>query len=66
MIIARTKKGLHSTSARGRKGGQQKDIGKAMKLYDTGIHSLAEIEVMSGVSKATLYRYLQEGKKQKT
>src|SRR5699024_1050075 len=67
LIVERTKEGLQSARARGRKGGRprvkQKDIDKAIKLYDTKIYSLAEIEEMSGVSKATLYRYLQERKK---
>jgi len=68
LIVERTKEGLQSARARGRKGGRprvkQKDIDKAIKLYDTKAHSLAEIEEMSGVSKATLYRYLQERKKE--
>lgn len=68
LIVERTKEGLQSARARGRKGGRprvkQKDIDKAIKLYDTKTHSLAEIEEMSGVSKATLYRYLQERKKE--
>lgn len=68
LIVERTKEGLQSARARGRKGGRprvkQKDIDYAIKLYDTKIHSLAEIEEMSGISKATLYRYLQERKKQ--
>jgi len=68
LIVERTKEGLQSARARGRKGGRprvkQKGIDKAIKLYDTEIYSLAEIEEMSGVSKATLYRYLQERKKQ--
>src|SRR5699024_9946147 len=70
LIVERTREGLQSARARGRKGGRprvkQKDIDKAIKLYDTETHSLSEIEELSGVSKATLYRYLNERKKQKT
>lgn len=70
LIVERTREGLQSARARGRKGGRprvkQKDIDNAINLYDTNAHSLAKIEELSGVSKATLYRYLNERKKQKT
>src|SRR5699024_2980581 len=68
LIVERTREGLQSARARGRKGGRprvkQKNIDKAIKLYDTKTHSLAEIEELSGVSKATLYRYLKGREKQ--
>lgn len=67
LIVERTKEGLKSARARGRKGGRPRvkstNVEKAMQLYDTEIYSIAEIENLSGVSKATLYRYLQERKK---
>src|SRR5699024_2458025 len=66
LIVERTKEGLNSARARGRKGGRprdkQKDIERAIKLYDTETHSLSEIEELSGVSKATWYRNLNERK----
>lgn|SRR5699024_6339141 len=68
LIVERTKEGLQSARARGRKGGRprvkQKDIERAMKLYDSKIYSTAEIQEMSGISKATLYRYLNRRSKQ--
>src|SRR5699024_11285835 len=68
LIVERTKEGLQSARARGRKGGRlrlkQKDIDKAIKLYDTKAHSLDEIEELSGESRATLYRYLKGRGKQ--
>ncbi|QKY71279.1 recombinase family protein [Lentibacillus sp. CBA3610] len=64
LIVERTKEGLKSARARGRKGGRptvnQKDITKAIKLYHTEEYSVKEIEEMTGISKATLYRYLSK------
>lgn len=62
MIVERTKAGLAASRARGRKGGRpktdSKKIERALKLYDSQEHSIAEIETMTGVKKATLYREL--------
>lgn len=67
LISQRTKEGLEAARARGRKGGRpkksQKDIKKALKLYDSKEYSIKEIEDMTGISKTTLYRYLKEGVK---
>ncbi|EKD99359.1 MAG: Resolvase protein, partial [uncultured bacterium] len=67
LISQRTKEGLASARARGRNGGRpskgDKDIDKAIKLYDSKEYSVKEIEEMTGVSKATLYRYI--GKRDK-
>ena len=61
LIVQRTKEGLESARARGRKGGRPrvKDsrINKALKLYDSKEYSISEIVEMTGVSQATLYRY---------
>ena len=61
--MERTKEGLKSARARGRKGGRprvnQRDIERAVKLYDSQIYSIKEITEMTGISKATLYRYLK-------
>jgi len=66
LIVERTKEGLKSARARGRKGGRptvdQKAITKAIKLYHTEEYSVKEIEEMTGISKATLYRYLNKDK----
>jgi DNA invertase Pin-like site-specific DNA recombinase len=64
MIVERTKAGLAASRARGRNGGRPKTdskiVIKALKLYDTGAHTVTEITGMTGVTKATLYRALKE------
>lgn len=68
LISQRTKEGLASARARGRKGGRPKkhckDIETAIRLYNCKEYSVAEIEKMTGVSKPTLYRYLNNQKKE--
>jgi len=63
LISQRTKEGLESARARGRKGGRppknNKEIEKAIKLYKSKDYSLKEIHEMTGVSKTSLYRYLE-------
>ncbi len=63
MIIERTHAGLSSARARGRKGGRPKkddaDIERAVKLYKSESYTITEITLMTGVSKATLYRELK-------
>jgi DNA invertase Pin-like site-specific DNA recombinase len=67
LILERTKAGLESARARGRKGGRpkrnSKDIDKAMKLYHSKEYTLKEIREMTGVPATTLYDYIK-GKKQ--
>lgn len=62
LIVERTKEGLKSARARGRKGGRPKvkgkEIQKAMNLYHTGEYSVKEIVEMTDISRSTLYRYL--------
>lgn len=66
VIADRTREGLASARARGRLGGRPRvpsgDTQKAVKLYGTGLYSIAEIEEMTGVKKSTLYRRLEERK----
>lgn len=61
LISQRTKEGLQAARARGRSGGRpsknEKVIKRALKLYDGREYSIKEITEMTGVSKATLYRY---------
>lgn len=63
LISQRTKEGLDSARARGRKGGRplknSNDIEKAIKLYRSKDYSLKEIYEMTGISKTSLYRYLE-------
>lgn len=62
LIVERTKEGLASARARGRKGGRpkvkQKKIENAIKLYNTKEYSMKDIVDLTGVSRATIYRYL--------
>jgi DNA invertase Pin-like site-specific DNA recombinase len=64
LIAQRTQEGLASARARGRCGGRprvkDKNIEKALKLYNSKDYSISEIVEMSGVSQATLYRYIQK------
>jgi len=66
LISERTKEGLSSARARGRNGGRppkpQKDTELAMKMHDNLNYSISEIVKATGVSKSTLYRYLQHRK----
>ncbi|HCA4718646.1 TPA: helix-turn-helix domain-containing protein, partial [Enterococcus faecium] len=49
-----------------RKGGRprvnQKDVDRAVKLYKSQVYSVKEITEMTGISKATLYRYLKDNR----
>jgi DNA invertase Pin-like site-specific DNA recombinase len=69
LISERTRAGLESARARGRSGGRpkkdKKDIEKALKLYDTEQCTVKEIEEMTSVSKATLYREIRKRKSEK-
>jgi len=61
--VQRTKEGLASARARGRKGGRPKanvkNVEKAIKLYNAKVHSIKEICTITGISQATLYRELK-------
>jgi DNA invertase Pin-like site-specific DNA recombinase len=63
MIVERTKAGLESARARGRKGGRPSTdsdkIKLALKMYDSKQYSIPEITQATGVSKTTLYRYVK-------
>ena len=60
VIAERTKEGLRAARARGRKGGRprcdQHKLQQALKLYEAGKHTMAEIEELTGIKRATLYR----------
>lgn len=62
-IAERTREGLNSARARGRKGGRPKtnadSVKKAVMLYHTNQYSIREIEELTGVKKSTLYRNIQ-------
>lgn len=65
VIAERTREGLRAARARGRKGGRprcdQRKLRQALKLYEAGQHTVTEIEELTGIKKATLYRYLSKG-----
>lgn len=62
LIVERTKEGLKSARARGKKGGRptvnSRDITRAINLYNTKQYSVKEIVELTGISRATLYRYI--------
>ncbi|WP_391116649.1 recombinase family protein [Psychrobacillus sp. L3] len=66
LISERTRAGLESARARGRVGGRpkkdNKQVEKALKLYNTEKYTVKEIEEMTSVSKATLYREIRKRK----
>lgn len=64
LISERTKEGLSSARARGKKGGRpfksKEDVKLALKMYDDQKYSISEIEKATGISKTTLYRYINK------
>ena len=67
VLADRTREGLKAARARGHFGGRPRTdarkVCQAVKLYCTGQHTAREIEELTGVKKATLYRALKEDKK---
>lgn len=63
VIAERTKEGLKAARARGRCGGRPRcdprKVQQAVKLYRAGQHTVKEIEELTRVKKATLYRAIQ-------
>ena len=64
LIRERTQAGLQAARARGRKGGRPKSLDAnkralAIKLYDEKKHTVAQICQMMGISKPTLYKYIE-------
>jgi DNA invertase Pin-like site-specific DNA recombinase len=63
LLVERTNSGLAASRARGRKGGRKREfspaaVRKAQEQYDRGDLSVTEIARLAGVSRQTLYRYL--------
>lgn len=63
VIQERTRAGLDSARARGRKGGRPKKLNQdkrqlAVDLYQGKKHSIKQIYEMVGISKPTLYKYV--------
>lgn len=70
LIRQRTKVGLEAARARGRNGGRPKasssKIETALKMYDSKLHTIADITDATGISRATLYRAIEERKGNKS
>ena len=67
LIRERTQAGLVAARARGRKGGRPKALNQdkqalAIKLYGEKKHTVAQICKMMGLSKPTLYKYIEASK----
>ena len=67
LIRERTQAGLQAARARGRRGGRPKALSKdkqalALKLYDEKNHTVMQICQMMGISKPTLYKYIEASK----
>jgi DNA invertase Pin-like site-specific DNA recombinase len=63
LIRERTQAGLQAARARGRKGGRPKALDAekralAVQLYEEKTHSVKQICEMMGISKPTLYKYV--------
>ena len=62
IISERTKIGLQAARSRGRKGGRpvknREQVLMALKMYNSTNYSLKQIMNATGISKTTLYRYL--------
>jgi DNA invertase Pin-like site-specific DNA recombinase len=64
LIQERTLAGLAAARARGRNGGRPRKLSKTKvdllyRLYDEREHTVVEIAKIIGISKTTLYRYLE-------
>lgn len=70
LIKERTKAGLEAARARGRKGGRPpaidpgdtKKLRRLYALYDSKQHTIEEIRDIMGISKTTLYGYINQRK----
>ena len=65
LIRERTQAGLQAAHARGRKGGRRKRLDPAQRahavdLYRARQHTVKEICSLMGISRATLYAYVEE------
>lgn len=63
VISENTRKGLEEAKQRGMKSGRPRkpdeNVNRAIHMYQSQKYSLAEIKEETGISKTTLYRYLE-------
>lgn len=68
LIRERTEAGLASARARGRSGGrpakESSVIDTAIRMYETGDFAVEEIIKTTGIGRATLYKYINQKKKE--
>jgi DNA invertase Pin-like site-specific DNA recombinase len=69
LIRERTQAGLIAARARGRQGGRPKALSQdkqalAVRLYDEKKHTVNQICELMGISKPTLYKYIEAAKNQ--
>lgn len=57
LIVQRTKEGLNIARARGRPKVNERELKKAPNLYKSEQYSVSEIVEVTGISRATIYRY---------
>ncbi|MBA2853474.1 DNA invertase Pin-like site-specific DNA recombinase [Methanococcus maripaludis] len=66
LISERVKSGLNAARSRGKLGGRptvrDEKINLALKMYDSKEYSINEILKATGISKSTLYNYLEKRK----
>jgi len=69
IISENTKSGLAAAKARGRVGGRKpsdrKQVEKALKMYYTNEFSVKEILETTGISKTSLYKYVNKNKEER-
>ena len=71
LIRERTQAGLSAARARGRRGGRPKSLDAskrtvAVSLYDEKKHSVKEVCEIMGISKPTLYKYIEAARSETT
>lgn len=63
VISERTKKGLHRAKSEGKNTGRPRkpdeNVQRAIEMYESKQYSLQDIREKTGISKSTLYRYLE-------
>lgn len=67
VISERTKAGLNEAKLRGSLGGRPRKpdryVKRAIEMYRSGKFTIAQITIETGISKTTLYRYLENNTK---
>ena len=63
VTVERTCEGLKAARARGRCAkSYPRKVKQALKLYEAGAHTVKEIEELTGIKRATLYRAVTQSK----